>query len=177
MRSLATFLLILFVLPVLAQDTLKSVQATDILAGKVFLEIPSSFIRMSDADVKARYSVGKQPDGVFTDTSGPVDIVVKSTPNFAFPGNLQDYLDSFVEKFNETTPEAEWVGQGMKEINGKLVAYLELITPASDAQVYNLMVITDVERTLFLVTMNLPRSKMSEWQFKAHDILNSLVVR
>ncbi len=89
---------------------------------------------------------------------------------------MEAFKQSMIGSFKTSIPSAKWVSSGVKVINGRKVGYLELVTPAIDQEIYNLMFFTDVNGKLFLATFNCLEKERSTWQHTAHQILNSLKV-
>ena len=83
----------------------------------------------------------------------------------------------FVNTFEIRYPSAEWKDSGIKTINGKEVGYLELVTPAIDTEIYNLMFFTDLDGKLLLCTFNCTKKSIDEWTPTAKEIMNSLKIK
>ncbi|MFP9113289.1 hypothetical protein ACLI1A_05070 [Flavobacterium sp. RHBU_3] len=82
--------------------------------------------------------------------------------------------DSFVKSFKSMHPTADWKDSGLKTINGKKVAYIELVTPAMDTQIYNLIFITDLNGKLLICSFNCTKKDITNWTPVAKEIMNSL---
>ena len=148
-----------------------------ILNNKVEILVPKGFEIMSEEMMKAKYPSERRPTLIFTDKEGTINLAFNHITSKASQEQLEMYKENFVSTFKILYPSAEWKSTGIKEINGRKVAYLELITTAVDTEVYNLLFFTDVDGRLLLCTFNCVKRSQAEWTKSAHQIMNSLVIR
>jgi hypothetical protein len=145
--------------------------------GKVEILMPIEFEKMSEDMMSVKYPNGRRPTLVYTDKTGGVNVAFNHTASKATPDQIDAYKESFVSMFKNLYPSADWKGTGLKEINGKKVGYMELITPAIDTKIYNLMFFTDLDGRLLLCTFNCVERKQTDWIEPAQQIMNSLNVK
>jgi hypothetical protein len=148
-----------------------------ILNDKVEILIPQEFEVMSEEMMKFKYPSERRPTLVYTDKTGGINVAFNHTANKASQQQIEAFKDSFVSTFKNLYPSAEWKGTGVKEINGRKVGYIELMTPAIDTKIYNLMFFTDLDGTLLLCTFNCVDKKQKDWVGPAKQIMNSLTVK
>ncbi|RPD45362.1 hypothetical protein DNI29_18435 [Hymenobacter sediminis] len=86
---------------------------------------------------------------------------------------IEQYLYATMQK---AQPQATWYGHGMRLVNSRQVGYLELLTPATDTEVYNLMFFTDLDGRLLIMTFNCVKKDVALWKDKAQEILQSVRV-
>lgn len=141
---------------------------------KVELKIPKGFEIMSEELLKFKYPSERRPTLVYTDESGGINVTLNLTKHPVSQKLISSYKDSFIQNFKYLHPLAEWKDSGIKMINGKKVGYLELITPAVDTDIYNLMFFTDLDGKLLLCTFNCTKNNIKEWKPTAKEIMNSL---
>ena len=99
------------------------------------------------------------------------------TENKANQDLIEPYKDNFVKTFKNMYPSADWKDSGVKMINGKKFGFLELVTPAVDTEIYNLMFFTDLNGKLLLCTFNCTKKDIKEWETTAKEIMNSLKIK
>ena len=145
-----------------------------LLNDKVELAIPSDFDIMSEDLMKLKYPAERRPTLVYSNESGGINVALNLTQNQANQSVIPAIQENFEQTFKNLYPSAEWKSKGVKEINGRQVGFLELITPAIDTEIYNLMFYTDLDSMLLLCTFNCTRNEMEEWTTIAHEIMNSL---
>ncbi len=145
-----------------------------LLSGKINLKIPKTFEIMADEMLKLKYPSERRPTLVYTNESGEINVAINLTQNKANQNVIAAYKDNFVQTFKNSYPTAEWKDKNVKEINGRKVGYLELITPAIDTEIYNLMFFTDLDGKLLLCSFNCTKKNITEWSVAAKEIMNSL---
>ncbi len=177
-NSIKTFILKLFTLFTIVLLTSFAepveLETKSLLNDKVELKIPKEFTIMTEEMLKIKYPAEKRPTLVFTNESGGINVALNLTQNNASQDIIKTYADNFLQIFKKMYPSADWKGNGVKKINGKKVGYLELITPAIDTEIYNLMFFTDVDGKLLLCSINCTKNRMEEWVPIANEIMNSL---
>jgi hypothetical protein len=152
-------------------------ETKSLLDNKVELRIPKDFYIMPDEMMKIKYPTERRPTLVYTNESGGINVALNLTQNKASQDIISAYKDNFVQTFKKLYPNAEWKDNGVKEINGRKVGYLELVTPAIDTEIYNLMFFTDLDGKLLLCTFNCTKKDMPEWTPLANEIMNSLKIK
>jgi hypothetical protein len=148
-----------------------------LLKGKVELKIPKYFNIMSEELMKLKYPSDRRPTLVYSNESGGINVGLNLTQNQASQQQISAYKDNFVQTFKKVYPSAAWKDSGVRIINGRKVGYLELITPAADTDIYNLMFFTDMNGKLLLCTFNCTKKDMNEWAPTAKEIMNSLKIK
>ena len=151
-------------------------ETKNLLNGKINLKIPKSFEIMGEEMLKTKYPSANRPTLVYTNESGEINVALNLTESKAAQNIISAYKDKFVETFKKSYPSAAWKDKNVKEINGRKVGYLELITPAIDTEIYNLMFFTDVDGKLLICSFNCTKKNIPEWTSVATEIMNSLKV-
>lgn len=148
-----------------------------LLNDRIELKIPSEFDIMSEAMMMVKYPSANRPELVYTNDSGGINVALSLSGNPASQESIPDFADQFVGVFKNAYPSADWKGNGVKTINGRKVGYLELVTPALDTEIYNLMFFTDLDGQLLICTFNCVKQDLSEWQSAGKEIMNSLRIK
>jgi hypothetical protein len=143
---------------------------------KVEINIPKDFEIMSEELMKVKYPSERRPTLVYSNESGGINVAFNLTQNQANQKLIPAYKDNLVQTLKNTYPSAEWKDSGVKTINGRDIGYLELLTPALDTAIYNLMFFTDLEGKLLLCTFNCTKKNINEWEPVAKIIMNSLKI-
>lgn len=178
MNSIRTIgLAILTIILTTSFTTTIELETKSLLNNKVELKIPKEFDVMSEELMKMKYPSERRPTLVYSNGSAGINVALNLTQNQASQEMISAYRDNFVQTFKNLYPSAEWKDSGIKMINGKKVGYLELVTPAMDTEIYNLMFFTDVNGKLLLCTFNCTKKSIDEWTPAANEIMNSLKVK
>jgi hypothetical protein len=147
-----------------------------IFEDKVEILIPKEFEVMSEDLMKLKYPSERRPTLVYTDKTGGINVAFNYTASKANQQQIDTYKDAFISMFRNLYPSAEWGDTGIKEINGQKVGYMELVTPAIDTKIYNLIFFTDLDGRLLLCTFNCVEKKQKDWIEPAKQIMNSLII-
>jgi len=134
-----------------------------ILNDKVEILLPKEFDVMSEDMMKLKYPSERRSTLVYTNETGGINVAFNHTTSKATQQQIDAYKDSFIKMFKNLYPSAEWKETGAKEINGRKVGYMELITPAIDTEIYNLMFFTDLDGRLLLCTFNCVEKEQKNW--------------
>lgn len=162
----------------LAATTLKiELEVKPLLNNKIELKIPKDFQIMSKEMLEKKYPRNNPPTLVFTNESGGINVGLNHTQSKATQGEIEMYRDALVRTFKSNFPNAKWKDSGIKEINRKNVGYMEVITPAADGKIYNLMFFTNVDGRLLICSFNCMEKNIPEWEPVAKEIMNSLKVK
>jgi hypothetical protein len=170
-------LAILTIILMTAFTTTIDLTTKSLLDDKVELKIPKKFNIMSEELLKMKYPSEERPTLVYSNESGGINVALNLTQNQANQEMISVYKDNFVKTFKNLYPSAEWKDSGIRTINGKKVGYLELVTPAIDTEIYNLMFFTDLDGKLLLCTFNCTKKNIAEWTPTAKKIMNSLKIK
>ncbi len=148
-----------------------------LLDGKIELKIPHDFDLMKEDMLKVKYPMESRPTLVYTNESGGINVALNHTQNKADQDMITAYKDNLVQTFKSVYPSAKWKDSGVKEINGRKVGYMELVTPAMDTEIYNLLFFTDLEGRLLICTFNCTKKDIKDWTPVGKEIMNSLIVK
>jgi hypothetical protein len=174
MRKFFSSLIILLLFSFTAPPTL--VRRT-ILDGKANILLPSDFLIMPEEAILKKYPKDRRPTLVYTDPTGGVNVAFNHTATKLAQKDIEAYRQSFVKTFKQLYPQAEWKLSGVKSVNDRNVGFVEVITPATDTRIYNLIFFTDMEGRLLMCTFNCVEAIHKDWVLPAQKIMNSLWVK
>lgn len=152
-------------------------ETKSLLNNRITLKVPKEFDIMSEEMTKLKYPSERRPTLVYSNPSGGINVALNLTQSRANQQLIEPYEENLVQTFKKLYPSAEWKSNGVTTVNGRKVGYMELVTPAIDTDVYNLIFFTDVDGKLLLCTFNCTKKSISEWTPIAKEIMNSLTVK
>ena len=155
----------------------QNLEVTSLFNDKVTLKIPKGFTVMSQEMLKVKYPSDRRPSIVFTNPSGTINIAINKTSNPASPNQIAAIEENYVQTFKSFYPSAKWIDNGVLTVDDKQIGFIELITPAVDTEIYNLMFFTDLNGQLLLGTFNCTEPNMENWSSTAKVIMNSLKIK
>ncbi len=165
------------IIPCSGQDTVPPMEMKSILAGKVEILIPSTFTVMKEEMLKLKYPLQNRPALVYANEAGSINIAFTHTTSKVTEKDMPQVKESFMKLFKSIYQSATWYSDGVVTINKKSVGYLELLTPAVDTNIYNLMFFAECDGRILLCSFNCKESQMKEWAPVGKKIMNSLVIR
>ncbi|WBA40292.1 hypothetical protein [Hymenobacter canadensis] len=175
MQKLFNFIVCLFALFLLSAATAGiELEEKILLDKKVSLKIPKGFEVMQEEMLKAKYPAERRPTLVYTNASGGINVALNITANKASQELMPAYQENFRQTFTKLYPSAKGMQSGVEEVNGRKVGFIELVTPAVDTEIYNLIFFTDVDGQLLLCTFNCTVKDQVAWQPTAKEIMASL---
>ena len=176
-KIIAPALFVLLLLPYFSQSQIKLVRRS-LLNGKVELSVPANFKQMSTQALAAKYAhQGQQPAAVFNDAKADVNLVISQTGQTMTPDQIGQYKDFMINTLKHARPDAAWLDNGVKTINGKQVGYFKLMTTAADQKVFAFYFFTILDGKLLMFTFTCPQTLQPKWKTTADAMLASLKVK
>lgn len=176
-KIIAPALFILLLLPFFSQAQIKLVRRS-LLNGKVEILVPDYFKQMSAEMIAVKYpNAGQHPDAVFTDANAEVNLVVSQTGQPIQPNQIGQYKDFMISTLKHARPDAIWLDNGVKTINGKQIGYFKMMTAAVDQKVFVYYFFTSLDGKVLLLTFNCTETLLPKWKATADAIMASLKVK
>jgi hypothetical protein len=175
----AMLLLVLLSQPAFGAEAAKEISLIErmILDGKAFIAVPAAFSLMSDEMRKLKYPNENRPAVVYTDERGAVNVAVNLTALSVSPDQLEATHETVVTNFRNLYPSAAWYESRLFEREGQRFFVIDLMTPAIDTEVRNMMLGTSCGGRLLVVSFNVMRELAPAWIETGHKILSSLKIR
>jgi hypothetical protein len=150
----------------------------NLLNDKIVLAVPDFFKPMSATMTAIKYpNPGQQPNLILTDENAEVNIVITLTPQPLNQAQVGQYKDFMVNSLKKMHPDAEFLDNGVKTINGRKVGYFKLISQAVDQKVFVFYFFTDLGGKAMVLTFNCTQVLLPKWKDTADEIMNSLKVK
>ncbi|THB75041.1 MAG: hypothetical protein D6B25_12620 [Desulfobulbaceae bacterium] len=147
------------------------------LNGKVSLLTPENFGPMPQDILELKYPSSRRPTEVLSDTTGGVTLAFNHTKNQMTPHQIKEAHASISQMFHNLYPSAQWLRDETITQNGQVFMVLELITPAIDTQIHNIMYGTSVDNRLLLVSFNTTIEQSAHWLPVGNKIMESLTIK
>ena len=152
-------------------------QKLNLLNGKLIIDLPEGFDIMGKEMLVVKYPSNNRPTLVYTNKNGSINFTFNHTNNDIPKDKLPEILPAFVKHFSSIYPQIEWFKKGIEKFKGKDFVVLEFITPAIDSKIYNLMYVTVLEGKMLMCSFNCLESQKAEWETKAKESLNSIIIK
>jgi hypothetical protein len=158
-----------------AQDTLRFAEHTA-LGGKVTLQAPAGFGRMTPEALRIKYPGQRPPTEVLSNERGSINIAFGHTQTAATPAQVRELYAAIEQGIKRAHPAARFNRNEVVRRGDREFAVLDFWTRASDTTVRNIMLVTSVDDRLLVVSFNVTRELEGEWGPIGERIMESIRV-
>lgn len=151
-------------------------KSLNVLSGKVRMEVPGELGPMDAEMFELKYPTESPSNTIaYSNEDATVTLLISPRQEKATPGDLPKYQKMLFESFGKN-PSIDFRRSEIRKINNREFVVIEMVTPAADTRVYNLMFVTSLEGKLLMSTFNCTVEKLKEWQPLAEQIVKSVRV-
>ena len=151
-------------------------QKIELFEKKVEIIIPLLFKEMNKEDIQKRFARGTPPNIVYADEKGSPSISISLKENPITQETISKFVDLIEKSITGPLPQTKTVEKGTKEINGRKVGYIAIITPSTNGDIYNYMFFTDFNKNLLLFNFSCMNRSFEEWNNTISSINSSLKI-
>jgi hypothetical protein len=160
-----------------AQSTQVTLTERALLDGAVTLLIPESFGPMSEELLRLKYPSERRPTVVFSNERGSVNLATNLTANLVRPEQIAELHKAMEATFKNLYPSATWYRSEIITQDGRRYFVLDLLTPAVDTQIRNVMYGTSFRGRLLLFSFNVTRELEKSWLEIGRTMLSSVRIK
>lgn len=154
----------------------RSFRPVSVLSGKVRIEVPEELKPMDAEMFELKYPLESPTNTIaYSNEDATVTLLISPRQEKATQTDLPKYQQMLYESFGRN-PSIDFRKNEIRKINGRDFIVLEMITPAADTEVYNLMFVTSSQGRLLMGTFNCTVDLQAEWQPLAERIVSSVRV-
>lgn len=143
---------------------------THIEENNFYVKIPKKFRQLTYEESIQKYN-GDIPDVVFANDENNINVAISLTENDMSNNQIKSYQQS-VESMLKNNSQI--LNTDYYEVDNHNIASIELISKASDTEIYNNMICFSYENKLVIVTFNCKTSMQEEWKPVGEFIIDSL---
>lgn len=147
------------------------------LNGKVSMLAPKDFGPMPKNILELKYPATRRPTEVLSDKTGGVTLAFNHTNTPMQPSQVSEAHASMSQSFHNMYPSAKWIRDQVIKQNGNVFMVMELITPAMDTQIHNIMYGASVDGRFMLVAFNTTIDQSNKWLPIGKKIMSSLSIK
>ncbi len=144
------------------------------LNGKVSVLAPNNFGPMPTRILEMKYPSSRRPTEVLSDKTGGVSVAFNHTYDAMQPYQITEAHVAFSKTFHNRYPSAKWIRDEVIKQNGSVFMVMELITPALDTKIHNIIYGTSVDGRFLLVAFNTTVEQSAEWLPIGKTMMSSL---
>ncbi len=147
------------------------------LNGKVSILAPRDFGPMPEDVIEMKSPSSRRPTDVLSNKTGSVTLVFNHANTPMLPSQVREAQTSISRQFHNMYPSAQWIRDEVIEQNGDVFIVMELITPALDTQIHNIMYGTSVDGRFLLAAFNTTVEQANKWLPVGRQIMDSLSIK
>ena len=127
--------------------------------------------------LELKYPASRRPTEVLSDKTGGVTLAFNHTNNPMLPSQVSEAHVAISQMFHNMYPSAKWIRDEVINQNGNAFMVMELITPAIDTQIHNIMYGTSVDGRFLLAAFNTTVEQSGKWLPIGKQIMGSLSIK
>jgi hypothetical protein len=139
--------------------------------------IPENFNIMTEEIAKIKYPSEHRPTYIYTNDNASINITFNITDIKISDSNINNYLSLLEQTYRSNFPNATWYKKEIEIINDHKVGIIEILTPAIDTKIYNLIWFTEIHGKLLISSFNCIEEEKEDWAPIATAIMNSQVIK
>ena len=154
----------------------KPIQVIDqsIMEGKITFRMPRLFSIMDLELASLKYPSERRPNIIYTDESTTINLAFNAIQYELSDEEVEDFRDDMAEVLEQAQPSAQWMEKEMTVINDRTIGFIEVITPALDGNIYNLMFFSALDGQALIGTFNCMEDDMETWRPIARSMMETL---
>jgi hypothetical protein len=160
-----------------AQTSPVTLETRTALDGKLSLLVPKEFTLMSQEMILKKYPRANRPTVVFSNVETTVNVALDHNAFKLSAAELPKAKQVIRGGLETAFPSAKWLRDELKTINGRQFFVLDVITPAADTDVRNIMAGTSFEGRLLIITFNVTKALADVWAPIGNTIIESATLK
>lgn len=136
----------------------------EILKKKLWIWMPDNFTLLPKEQARLKYPNESRPSTIYADRTTTINITFELIPNKMDAGQEKEFRDYMEQILLKLYPSSIIIEKGAAKTAGMELAWLDLITPAIDSEIYNLMFYAALGGKLLMGAMNCLSSDQENWK-------------
>ncbi|WP_058910919.1 hypothetical protein [Entomohabitans teleogrylli] len=145
--------------------------ATSILGGSATIVLPQGYVKMPKELLEAKYPAAQRPQEAWYVESegGKVSIAFSATSSAISDAQVEKFADMMKQQLSSFSPSLSQV-----TVNGRKMSRIEMLTPAADGKIYNLMQLSSRDGKLLISTFNVTEDLQVKYAKAGEEALSTL---
>lgn len=139
-------------------------QEREILKNQMWIWLPDEFAPLGKEMVKIKYPNENRPDLIYSNTETTVNVSFSHRLEKLTAGQEREVCDSVGQVIQNLYPGCNMIGKDTVLAGELEVAWMDFVTPAMDAQIYNLMFFTRLKGRLLMGNCNCLAQDREDWK-------------
>ncbi|MEY9973219.1 hypothetical protein ABH966_003603 [Lysinibacillus sp. RC46] len=145
-----------------------------VMDGKISFRMPKIFSIMPAELASLKYPSERRPNIIFTDESSTINLAFNKTSHSLPDEGVVEFQENMIEVLEQAQPAAEWFDTDVIKIDDKTVGFIEVITPAIDGEIFNLMFFISIDGKALIGTFNCMEEDTETWRPIARAIMETM---
>ena len=142
--------------------------------GKISFRMPKIFSIMPAELASLKYPSERRPNIIFTDESSTINLAFNKTSHSLPDEGVAEFQENMIDVLKQAQPAAEWFDTDVIKIDDKTVGFIEVITPAIDGEIFNLMFFVSIDGKALIGTFNCMEEDTETWRPIARAIMETI---
>ncbi|MGG4143928.1 hypothetical protein ABEW34_12410 [Paenibacillus algorifonticola] len=142
--------------------------------GEASIVLSQAFTVMDEGTARLKYPAERRPKLIFTNEQTSINVAFQQTGFEIEADDVEEFSGTMLAVLKRSQPAARWFQEGMREVGGKQVAFFAYLTPALDCNLYNLMLIAELNGRAIACTFNCMEEEMDDWKMLGEAMLTSI---
>ncbi|MBC2020474.1 hypothetical protein HCA81_05390 [Listeria booriae] len=143
----------------------------------IWMSVPTDFDEMNPEMVTLKYPSSHRPQLILTDDSSKFNVTFLVTNNEMKPGEMSNFTYAMLSAVRSMQPNTVFLSDGIKELSNQEIGYLEMLTPALDGTIYNLLFFAVWNKKIVQTSINCMEEDMALWRKFAHGMMETFIVK
>lgn len=144
----------------------------EFLRGKMKMYVPSGLEKVTKSQAQNKEILKMKPDEVYQIKNTPIQVSIQHTDQMITDYGIKDYKQELDISLPQSGDIDKILGNGIKVINIKNVAFYEIATSRNN--LYNYICLTELQGRLVIIQFMFPLDNMKEWRPVAKSMMNSI---
>ena len=142
----------------------------------VSFKAPEGFTELTSEEIGAKYASGRAPTFVAGNAQRTTTIALELKPQALTKDKLPHVNASFETLFDRVIPRIDWKQKKLIDMQGQQWIYLEMTSRASEADIYNIMLVTPHRGRMLVLNLNSTKSDFPAVEKELRKSLETIAV-
>jgi len=145
-----------------------------VMDGKISFRMPKLFSIMPAQLASLKYPSERRPNIIYTDESSTINFAFNKTSHSLPDEGVAEFQENMIDVLEQAQPAAQWFDTDVIKINDKTVGFIEVMTPAIDGEIFNLMFFISIDGQALIGTFNCTEEDTETWRPIARAMMKTM---
>lgn len=145
-----------------------------VMDGKISFRMPKLFSIMPAELASLKYPSERRPNIIYTDESSTINLAFNKTSHSLPDEGVAEFQGNMIDVLEQAQPAAQWFDTDVIKIDDKTVGFIEVMTPAIDGEIFNLMFFVSIDEKALIGTFNCTEEDTETWRPIARAMMETM---